>query len=206
MKEGGGAALAQSNDRAGRRAAIAEAAIAILGEHGSRALTHRAIDKYLGYPEGTTSAYFRRREDLLMATVRILFDADFARIRTLFDTLLARDAVDAALVARWFADMVTAVRKEQHPSRMLARYECFLMAKRQPEADSLLHDLFVLRAEKTAEVFRRLGAQNPTLAALQFELMLRGIFLTAAFVPKILDDALADEGFFLREISAAMLA
>lgn len=48
------APIRQDSDRADRRAAIADAAIDILGEQGSRGLTHRAIDKHLGYAEGTT--------------------------------------------------------------------------------------------------------------------------------------------------------
>ncbi|WP_343616239.1 hypothetical protein [Novosphingobium sp.] len=207
MDESSLAPFRQDSDRADRRAAIADAAIDILGEQGSRGLTHRAIDKQLGYPEGTTSAYFRRREDLVMATVKALFDADFRRIRILFDTLLAREVVDVASVARWFAEMLAAVRREQGPVRMLARYECFLMAKRQPETDRLLRASFSLRTERTQEVFRRLGAADPERAAIQFEVLLRGAFFTASFVPDILDDSgLADEGFFLREITAAMAA
>jgi DNA-binding transcriptional regulator YbjK len=195
------------SERMDRRAAIADAAIDILGGQGSRGLTHRAIDKHLNYPEGTTSAYFRRREDLVMATVKALFDADFRRIRVLFDTLLARDEVNAASVARWFADMLASVRKEQGPVRMLARYECFLMARRSPETDRLLRASFSLRTEKTQEVFHRLGARQPGLAAARFEIILRGAFFTASFVPEIVDEGgLVDEAFFLRAIEATMTA
>lgn len=207
MNDSSAARIRQDGDRADRRGAIADAAIDILGEQGSRGLTHRAIDKHLGYPEGTTSAYFRRREDLVMATVKALFDADFHRIHVLFDTLLASETVDAGSVARWFAEMLEGVRRDQGPTRMLARYECFLMAKRHPDTDRLLRTSFALRTEKTEEVFRRLGAAHPDRAALQFELLLRGAFFTASFVPEILDDSrLADQAFFLREIDAAMMA
>lgn len=200
-------AKAQDGERIDRRAAIAQAAIDILGEQGSRGLTHRAIDKHLHYPEGTTSAYFRRREDLVMATVKALFDDDFQRIRKLFDTLLAREAVDARTLAHWFAQTLTMVRRQQGPVRMLARYECFLLAKRHPETDGLLKQSFALRTERTQEVFRRLGAANPRRAAVQFEIFLRGAFLTAAFVPAVLDDAdVFDVEIFLREINAALAA
>jgi len=207
MSETSIARVRQDSDRADRRGAIADAAIDILGEQGSRGLTHRAIDKHLGYPEGTTSAYFRRREDLVMAAVKALFDADFRRIHVLFDTLLASEMVDATSVARWFAEMLDGVRKDQGPMRMLARYECFLMAKRHPDTDRLLRASFALRTEKTEDVFRRLGAAHPNRAATQFEILLRGAFFTASFVPEILDDGhLADQTFFLREIEAAMMA
>lgn len=193
--------------RGDRRADIAEAAIAILGELGSRGLTHRAIDKRLHYPEGTTSAFFRRREDLVMAAVNALFEGDLSRMRPLFDTLLARDRVDIASVAQWFTDMVSAVRKQQSPTLALARYECFLIARRDPEADKLLRDSFAMRTERTAEIFNRLGAANPHRAATQFEVLIRGTFFTAAFVPDILDQSqLPDQGFFQRALESAMAA
>ncbi|MCW1986036.1 UNVERIFIED_ORG: DNA-binding transcriptional regulator YbjK [Sphingomonas sp. R1F5B] len=207
MSESLATQIRRESEPVDRRAAIADAAIDILGAQGSRGLTHRAIDKHLGYPEGTTSAYFRRREDLVTATLKVLFDADFRQIRVLFDTLLAREEIDSVSVAQWFAELLEGVRKNQGAKRMLARYECFLMAKRYPDTDRLLQASFALRTVKTQEVFRRLGAGQPNRAATQFEIVLRGIFFTASFVPEILDDnQFADQAFFLREIEAAMIA
>ncbi|MFD0556895.1 TetR family transcriptional regulator [Stackebrandtia endophytica] len=62
-----------------RREAIAVAAVELVAEGGSHALTHRRIDRRLGLPEGTTSNYARNRRDL----VRMVVDrvADVAEIR-----------------------------------------------------------------------------------------------------------------------------
>lgn len=53
-----------------RRQDIATAAIALVAEGGSHALTHRRIDRHLGLPEGTTSNYAPSRR----ALVRIVID------------------------------------------------------------------------------------------------------------------------------------
>ncbi len=53
-----------------RRQDIARAAIELVAESGSHALTHRRIDRHLGVPEGTTSNYARSRR----ALVRIVID------------------------------------------------------------------------------------------------------------------------------------
>jgi DNA-binding transcriptional regulator YbjK len=54
---------------ADRRAQIAEAGIAILASRGVRALTHLAIDRELGLPDGSTSYYARTRRDLIAVIV-----------------------------------------------------------------------------------------------------------------------------------------
>lgn len=48
-----------------RREQILDAAIAVLGTKGLRALTHRAVDAQAGLPEGSTSNSFRTREALV---------------------------------------------------------------------------------------------------------------------------------------------
>lgn len=51
---------------------MADAAIAVLADHGGRGLTHRAVDQAAGFPPGTTSNYARTREALLtLALTRI---------------------------------------------------------------------------------------------------------------------------------------
>jgi Tetracyclin repressor-like, C-terminal domain len=51
---------------------VADAAIAVLADHGGRGLTHRAVDQAAGLPPGTTSNYARTREALLtLALTRI---------------------------------------------------------------------------------------------------------------------------------------
>jgi DNA-binding transcriptional regulator YbjK len=49
-----------------RRAALLDAALEIVGSHGMRALTHRAVDAQAGLPVGSTSNLFRTREALLL--------------------------------------------------------------------------------------------------------------------------------------------
>jgi AcrR family transcriptional regulator len=55
--------------RIDRREAIADAAITVIARDGVRALTHRALDRELDLPPGSTSYYLRTRRDLLAATV-----------------------------------------------------------------------------------------------------------------------------------------
>ena len=57
-----------------RRTALADAGLAVLARDGARGLTHRAVDAEAGVPTGTTSNYFRSRDDLLEALVARIFE------------------------------------------------------------------------------------------------------------------------------------
>ena len=59
-----------------RRTAILDAAIEILAEKGSKGLTHRAIDRHLGIPLGSTGAYHRTRKALIAATAERVVELD----------------------------------------------------------------------------------------------------------------------------------
>ena len=55
-----------------RKDLITDAAIALVAEQGMRGLTHRAVDRRAGLPEGSTSAYFRTRKALVEGFVERL--------------------------------------------------------------------------------------------------------------------------------------
>ncbi|WP_250030780.1 TetR/AcrR family transcriptional regulator [Paractinoplanes maris] len=57
-----------------RRQAIADAAIALVAAEGLRSLTHRAIDRALSLPAGSTSYYARTRRQLIELMVHRLAD------------------------------------------------------------------------------------------------------------------------------------
>lgn len=58
----------------GRRAAVADAALEILGRDGARGVTHRAVDAEAGLPPGTCANYFPTRAELLVGMAQRVFD------------------------------------------------------------------------------------------------------------------------------------
>lgn len=52
-----------------RRRALADAGLTVLATTGARGLTHRAVDREAGVPQGTTTNYFRNRSALLQGLV-----------------------------------------------------------------------------------------------------------------------------------------
>jgi len=156
-----------------RRAEIADAAIATLARGGMRGLTHRAVDRAAGLPEGSASYYFRTRQALLQATVERLADLDTTDM--LDSTVLAAlpgpdldtfgDAA-ARIVESW----LTTGRERQ-----LARYELALEATRRPELrQALIASGAAIRA-MVASQFAAAGVRQPDRRAADFVAFLDGL-------------------------------
>ena len=196
-----------------RRALIADAAISTLARDGMRGLTHRAVDRTAGLPEGSASYYFRTRQALLQATVERLAEltsTDMLASAALVDSaapvdgaasvdgaavspppgqeLSAFGALTAALVESW----LTAGRERQ-----LARYELSLEATRRPELRQTLVTTGAAIRAVIAGRFAAAGVPEPAQRAADF----------AAFIDGLLFDQIAGAGnreLTTRDVRAAI--
>jgi DNA-binding transcriptional regulator YbjK len=180
-----------------RRALIADAAISTIARDGMRGLTHRAVDRAAGLPEGSASYYFRTRQALLQATVERLADltsTDMLASADVLDStavppLPGRDldtlaGVTAGLVESW----LTTGRERQ-----LARYELSLEATRRPELRQTLVTTGAAIRAVVADLFAAAGVREPHQRAADF----------AAFIDGLLFDQIAGAGS--RELTTADL-
>ncbi|MBW5484605.1 TetR/AcrR family transcriptional regulator [Streptomyces bambusae] len=119
-----------------RRTVLADAAIEVLAEAGMRGLTHRAVDRAAGLPNGTTSAYFRTRAALLTALVRRLVARDQAELQA------AGEAAPPLRTADELTDGFAALTRQRLTGegrrRSLARYACAVESVRDPELREIL--------------------------------------------------------------------
>src|SRR4051794_36894495 len=91
-----------------RRRKLLEAALHVIADEGLRGLTHRAVDRRAGLPEGSCSAYLRTRHALQAALTEHVGSALLTDVDTLADQIRVRglqdgDGVAAALdlFLRW---------------------------------------------------------------------------------------------------------
>ena len=120
-----------------RKTLIADTAISLLGSVGARGLTHRAVDAEAGLPTGSTSFYCRSRLDLLRLALQrhaaldladLMLDAERTHqtgwgLQHLLDLLEHR-------VDDWLSP--------SKRGRLVARFELFLLASREPELAAIL--------------------------------------------------------------------
>ncbi|RFS85154.1 TetR/AcrR family transcriptional regulator [Actinomadura spongiicola] len=111
-----------------RREQLLDAAIAVLGERGTRELTHRAVDAAAGLPVGSASNHFRTRDALLSAVV----ERFAARERAHWDDVAARIAPSTP---RELAHALTVLAREAtgpHRTATMARYAILVEAGLHP--------------------------------------------------------------------------
>jgi AcrR family transcriptional regulator len=107
-----------------RRDQVLDAAIRVLGEHGVRGLTHRAVDAAAGLPTGSASNLFRTRDALLGAVIERIVDAERGNWETLAATEFPATPADIARVLTAFAQMATGPQR----TLTLARYAILVEA------------------------------------------------------------------------------
>ncbi|MGI8404925.1 MAG: TetR/AcrR family transcriptional regulator [Thermomicrobiales bacterium] len=115
-----------------RLARLTDAGLKILAEAGARGLTHRAVDAEAGVPVGTTSNYFRTRDDLMSAMGNRIFERLASASMEPDPTL----APSLERVVDYVRDIVVRVRLQ--PQLTLALLELRLEANRHPDLAAVL--------------------------------------------------------------------
>ncbi|MGA9748382.1 MAG: hypothetical protein WBQ50_13070 [Nocardioides sp.] len=153
-----------------RREAIAVAAVELVAEGGSHALTHGKIDRRLGLPAGTTSNYARNRRDL----VRLVIDrvADIANLRE--DPSPAPGTVSEAVAQLVPAFDRAVARGTDTRARMALSIDCV----EDPELHELLTTKSPVRAKLLDEaetMLSALGVPDPPARAIDFIGVMNGL-------------------------------
>ncbi|MEV7628484.1 TetR/AcrR family transcriptional regulator [Actinoplanes sp. NPDC089786] len=140
--------MTESTDR---REAIGDAAIAIVAKDGLRALTHRAVDRELALPAGSTSYYARTRRQLIEAMVHRLANRTVTDLRPPAEP--ARTVPEAA--QRLAAGLATLARR---PADHRARYALLVELTGDEELHALLTTRSPIRAGALATAEATLDA------------------------------------------------
>ncbi|GAA2152183.1 ABC-F family ATP-binding cassette domain-containing protein [Nocardioides koreensis] len=118
-----------------RRRELLDAAVHVVADDGLRGLTHRAVDRRAGLPEGSCSAYFRTRRALqtsLAEYVAAALAADVADLAEQLRGLSGADDRAAGLTAQLF------LRWLDERELLLAKLELSLEASRDAELATVL--------------------------------------------------------------------
>lgn len=140
------------NTSGDRRQLIAETALTVLAARGARGLTHRAVDEEAGLPPGSTSYYFRTRAKLVQAAAEHLFEND------------ERD-VAAATAGGGIPFLLAHWTSAGYRDRLVARFELFLDATRNPTTRALMWRQRKAFLRTTQIVFERAGFSDAELRA-----------------------------------------
>lgn len=134
-----------------RRRRLLDAALHVVADEGLRGLTHRAVDRRAGLPQGSCSAYLRTRRALQAALTEYVAGTLAADVAALAEDLQGCDdgedrAIDLtmSLFLRWLDER----------ELLLAKLELSMEASRDPE----LADLLAAYRRRLVEVVEQIMA------------------------------------------------
>jgi DNA-binding transcriptional regulator YbjK len=116
---------------------LLDAAMRVVAEQGMRGLTHRAVDREAGLPEGSCSAYLRTRKALVLALTRYVADSATADVERLASQLEHCEPADDRAVELVTTFLMGWIDQRE---RLVARMELTLEATRDPDVAALLGD------------------------------------------------------------------
>jgi len=146
---------------ASRRDQILEAALRVIGRSGTQAVTHRAVAEEAGVPLGSTTYYFKSKDDLLRQALEHVAASEVDRYRDLGDELRtvksARELAD-----RLIDELVEAVEDR---TAYIAEYELWLEAGRRPELRDAAQSWCDAEQRSVSGAMESLGSGNPATDA-----------------------------------------
>ena len=158
-----------------RRDQVADAALRVLGESGSRGLTHRAVDNAAGVPPGTTSNYFNSRSSLLEAALAIHVEID-----TPPEAALAGIA-DLELTDEEALDLMMATMDRllstENLTMLKARYELVLESSRNDDLHKTFEPARARFVGLSEALLTARGCESPQEHAAQLVVVMDGALM-----------------------------
>lgn len=155
-----------------RRRAILDATLRVVAAGGIDAVTHRRVAAEAGVPLGSTTYYFRSRDEMLLEAFRQYIADTNAMIAS-----LSEEFPQSGLAS--FLDLLVAFtqREFQDPALVLAEYELNLFAARNPALAEEIRAWQRTMVSLVAERLEELGAERPIDAGRTLVAALRGFEL-----------------------------
>ena len=163
-----------------RRRQLLEAAVHVIADDGLKGLTHRAVDRRAGLPEGSCSAYWRTRQALQGALAAYVSQALLADV----DELAARvQAADPDETATMDAAVDLFLRWLDQRELLVARLELTMAATRDPELARLLADHRDRLVQIVSAIATSIGREHGDVRAEALVASYDGILLSALLRP-----------------------
>jgi DNA-binding transcriptional regulator YbjK len=164
-----------------RRRQLLDAARHVIADQGLKGLTHRAVDRQAGLPEGSCSAYWRTRNALQAALTEYVAASLLADVDGLTEQIRVCGPDDEqASVA---ATLELFLRWLDQRELLVARLELTMAATRDPELAQLLADHRARLIGIVEEIMTAAGKEHGEARAEALVASYDGILLAALLQP-----------------------
>lgn len=157
---------------AARRTAIVDAAIEVLATEGGRGLTHRAIDRRLDLPLGSTANYFSTRTALLRAVTQRLLELDIVSLEDLPDRRMSKDRT-----ASFYAERLASSFLPDMRHHYIAHHEVLLQSARDHQLRREIAEARQRFVNATAQILTAIGCADPKCHAPGLVAMIDGLLI-----------------------------
>ena len=164
-----------------RRRELLDAALRVLADEGLKGLTHRAVDRQAGLPEGSCSAYLRTRQALLGALTAYVADALLADVDLLAERLRCRGGHDDAEGVQAALDLF--LRWLEQRELLIARLELTMAATRDADLSAILADHRARLVDIVDGIMAERGKEHSAARAEALVASYDGILLAALLKP-----------------------
>lgn len=171
-----------TRDRAAVPQAILDAALRLVGQEGTSALTHRRVAEVAGVSLSATTYYFRSKAQILEQALFLAAErelTELSAVHDLFDPATITLEEWAAMLAR----VLAAETKGKRRVMLLAQFEMDLYAARHPRLRAAVRELNTRYAALIEPVLVRLGAREAASSARLFVAAVTGLLLEQASCP-----------------------
>lgn len=175
--------------RRNRRAQLADAAVEVLAREGGRGLTHRAVDREAGFPEGTAKNYHASRESLFAAIAQRMSDQHTAAMHRLREQM--PDGVGQADVQALYLAMLRRMATTAR-SQFLALFELHLEAVRNPQVRASLGEIALAGVDSAVHLHAAVGEPISARGGGLLEAGMMGVAMSMLSLP---DDVVGRIGF-----------
>jgi TetR/AcrR family transcriptional regulator, regulator of biofilm formation and stress response len=160
---------------------ILAATLAIIGERGLEAVTHRAVAERAGASLGAISHHFPSRSDLLQEALRRAAAGEVSHLERLALELQSR----AFATDEWVRSMAEALGADlrRNRTRHLAQYELLLACSRDPRMRELSRAWREAHVRVAEVGLRAAGSRNSALHAQLLTAAITGILLKQLAYP-----------------------
>jgi DNA-binding transcriptional regulator YbjK len=168
--------VTESPARSPRMELLLGAALHVVAEHGLKGLTHRAVDRAAGLPEGSCSAYLRTRQALVAALTSYVAEGVTGDCEDLALDLAACQLEDDQAIEK-----VTSffMRRLDERERLLTWMELSLASARDPELAAILADNEQRLIELVASILAARGKDHSQARAATLVASFDGVLLRA---------------------------
>ena len=168
--------MTESPARSPRMELLLGAALRVVAEQGLKGLTHRAVDRAAGLPEGSCSAYLRTRQALVAALTSYVAEGVTGDCEN-----LARDLATCQLGEDQAIETVTSffMRRLDERERLLTWMELSLASARDPELAGILADNELRLIELVASILEARGKVHSEARAATLVASFDGVLLRA---------------------------